>query len=43
MELDGISGILERASIPPADFTNLTTEWNGKGVQAESVSLDNRN
>jgi hypothetical protein len=33
MELDNISGTLERANIPPADFTNLTTEWNGKGVQ----------
>jgi hypothetical protein len=33
MELEGISETLERASIPPADFTNLTTEWNGKGVQ----------
>lgn len=33
MELDNISDTLERANIPPADFTNLTTEWNGKGVQ----------
>ena len=33
MALDSISDILERANIPPADFTNLTTEWNGKGVQ----------
>jgi hypothetical protein len=33
MTLEGISDILERASIPPADFTNLTTEWNGKDVQ----------
>ncbi len=33
MALDSISDSLERANIPPADFTNLTTEWNGKGVQ----------
>jgi hypothetical protein len=33
MALDSISDTLERANIPPADFTNLTTEWNGKGVQ----------
>ena len=33
MALEGISDILERANIPPADFTHLTTEWNGKGVQ----------
>jgi hypothetical protein len=33
MALEGISDILERADIPPADFTNVTTQWNGKGVQ----------
>lgn len=33
MSLDSISELIERAHIPPADFTNLTTEWNGKGVQ----------
>ena len=33
MSLEGISETLEKANIPPADFTNLTTQWNGKGVQ----------
>ncbi len=33
MALEGISDTLERANIPPADFTNVTTQWNGKGVQ----------
>lgn len=33
MALDSISDTLERANIPPADFTHLTTEWNGKDVQ----------
>ena len=33
MSLEGISEILDRATTPPQDFTNLTTEWNGKGVQ----------
>ena len=33
MALEGISDTLERANIPPADFTNLIPEWNGKGVQ----------
>lgn len=33
MALDSISDTLERANIPPADFTQLTTEWNGKDVQ----------
>ncbi|HEX2579461.1 MAG TPA: hypothetical protein VHK67_03565 [Rhabdochlamydiaceae bacterium] len=33
MSLEGISEARESAGIPPPDFTNLTTEWNGKGVQ----------
>ncbi len=33
MALDSISDTLEKANIPPADFTNLTTEWNGKNIQ----------
>jgi hypothetical protein len=33
MSLDSISDALEKANIPPADFNNLTTDWNGKGVQ----------
>src|SRR5579863_220641 len=33
MALDSISDILEKANIPAADFTQLSTEWNGKDVQ----------
>lgn len=33
MSLDSISDALEKAHIPPADFNDLTTDWNGKGVQ----------
>jgi hypothetical protein len=33
MALDSISDTLEKANIPPADFTNLTTQWNGKDIQ----------
>lgn len=40
MTLEGISGIRESAGIPPADFTNLITEWNGKGVQLLRTEKD---
>jgi len=33
MSLESISEVLANAGIPPADFTNLSTEWNGKDVQ----------
>ncbi|HEX4839393.1 MAG TPA: hypothetical protein VFU89_03005 [Rhabdochlamydiaceae bacterium] len=43
MSLKGISEALENtranAGIPPADFTNLSTEWNGKGVQVLRTEL----
>lgn len=33
MALENVSEILEKAPIPPADFTYVTAEWNGKGVE----------
>jgi hypothetical protein len=33
MSLKSTSESLERANIPPADFTNITTQWNGKDIQ----------